>query len=57
MNFYLVCVHPFGDYAKGQVITDPDEVARLTSDRDHHFVRIPAPVPDPAPAPSRAPKK
>lgn len=45
--FNLVCVHPFGNYTKGQIITDPDEVARLMKVRDHHFVRIPAPEPTP----------
>lgn len=42
MNFYLVCVHPFGKYTKGQMITDPDEVKSLMADRDHHFVRVAA---------------
>lgn len=43
MKYHLVCVHPFGKYTKGQRITDPDEVEKLMQDRDHHFVRIPAP--------------
>ncbi len=51
MNFHLVCVHPFKHYAKGQKITDPDEVARLSQDRDHHFVRVPAPAEESAAAP------
>lgn len=46
----LICVHPFGDFVKGQQIADPDQVAALTQDREHHFVRIS--VPDPVtPAP------
>jgi hypothetical protein len=49
MDYHLVCVHPFGKYARGQMITDADEVATLLDDREHHFVRIAvpaAPVPD-----------
>jgi hypothetical protein len=41
-EFYLICVHPFGDYVKGQMITDPDEVAKNLLDREHNFVRISA---------------
>lgn len=40
MAYKLVCVQPFHGYAKGQEITDPTEVAKLSSDRDHHFVRV-----------------
>lgn len=43
MAYHLVCVHPFGVYAKGQLITDEAEVDSLMDDRDHHFVRITAP--------------
>jgi hypothetical protein len=53
VTYHLICVHPFGVYAKGQKITDPDEVAKLMDDRDHHFVRVlapPAVEPPPAPA-------
>jgi hypothetical protein len=50
---------PFHGYEKGQEITDPDEVARLSEDREHHFVRVfyqPAPgaPSQPAPIPSDA---
>ncbi len=52
--FHLVCVVPFHGYQKGQMVTDPAEVAKLMADRDSHFVRIPAPTPaapmTPAPA-------
>jgi hypothetical protein len=42
--FNLVCVHPFGKFEKGDIVTDADEIARLMAeDRDHHFVRIAAP--------------
>lgn len=47
MKFHLVCVHPFGPYTKGQLVTDPDEIAKLTSDREKNFVRIAAPVAPP----------
>ena len=40
MNYHLICVHPFGKYVKGQKVTDSDEVAQLTKDREHHFVRV-----------------
>lgn len=43
MQYHLVCVHPFGKYVKGQVVTDQDEVKKLRHDREHHFVKIAAP--------------
>ena len=53
MAFKLVCTLPFHGYAKGQEITDPDEVAKLLDDREHHFVRVnyepPAPAGEPSP--------
>lgn len=48
--FHLICVHPFGSYQKGQRIEDPDEVARLSDDREHHFVRVNAPPAEQKPA-------
>lgn len=47
MAYALVCVHPFHNFKKGQVITDPAEVAKHKADRGHHFVQIV--VADPAP--------
>lgn len=44
MKYHLVCVHPFDSYVRGQLITDATEVEKLLGDRDHHFVRIPAPA-------------
>jgi hypothetical protein len=38
--YHLICVHPFGEYKKGDRITDVNEVERLMADRDHHFVRV-----------------
>lgn len=43
MAYKLVCVHPFHNYVRGQEITDPDEVAKLSEDREHHFVRVAMP--------------
>jgi hypothetical protein len=43
MPYHLICVHPFGAYEKGQLVTDADEVKALLVNRDHHFVRIAAP--------------
>jgi hypothetical protein len=43
MSYHLVCVHPFHNYKKGQMITDSAEVKKLLLDREHHFVRINAP--------------
>ncbi len=51
MDFYLVCVHPFANYVKGQMITDPDLVKKLQEDREGHFVRVPV-VANPAPTPA-----
>lgn len=55
MSYHLVCVQPFHGYVKGQTITDPVEIAKLSTDRDHHFVRIGAPAAEKPSAP--APKK
>lgn len=43
MDYNLVCVHPFGNYEKGQVVSDKDEVAKLSVEREQNFVRVPAP--------------
>lgn len=41
MNFYLVCVHPFANYVKGQMVTDEAEIASLLADdRINFFVRV-----------------
>lgn len=54
--YHLVVIHPFGSYAKGQAITDPDEVAGILNSPKHQFVNK---VPEagspfaPAPAPSK----
>jgi hypothetical protein len=52
MDYHLVCVHPFGKYDRGQMITDPIEVEVLLEDREHNFVRVAAPnEPEAAPEP------
>ena len=60
MKYHLVCVHPFDSYIRGQKITDQDEVERHLNDREHHFVRVPAPEEEApavaAPAPVVLPK-
>lgn len=41
MNFYLVCVHPFANYARGQQVTDEAEIkSLLADDRINFFVRV-----------------
>ncbi len=43
MNYDLVCVHPFGDYTKGQRVSNRDEVAKLLAEREENFVRVAVP--------------
>lgn len=43
MEFHLVCVHPWGPYKRGDRIEEPSEVARVNSQREKHFVRVPCP--------------
>lgn len=56
MDYHLVCVHPFGKYDRGKMITDPLEVEVLSEDREHNFVRIAIPVADQAPEPEAPPE-
>jgi hypothetical protein len=51
MAYKLVITQPFHGYVKGQEITDADEIARLSEDREHHFVRVFYEAPIEAPAP------
>jgi hypothetical protein len=40
MEFHLTVVEPFGGYAKGDEITDPDKVEEiLSSEHEHHVVK------------------
>jgi hypothetical protein len=63
MDYHYVCVHPFGKYVKGQMITDEEEAAKVLDDHEHRFVRIAVPaatatviLPEPA-ADETAPSK
>lgn len=41
MEFYLVCVHPFANYVKGQQVTDETEIkSLLADDRINFFIRV-----------------
>jgi hypothetical protein len=40
MAFKLVCVSEYHGYSKGQEVIDPEQVADLLTDREHHFVRV-----------------
>jgi hypothetical protein len=48
--FHLICVNPFAEYTKGQLVTNAKEVEKLLEDRAHHFVKVAAPQ-EAAPAP------
>ena len=50
MDIHLIVRQPFGDYARGDRITEPDEVARLSGECGEHVVRVGAPVPEDPPA-------
>lgn len=51
MKYHLTVVHEFGNYNRGQRITDPDEVASVLAGHNHtHVVKTAAPE-DPEPAP------
>lgn len=59
MSFHLVCVVPLHGYKKGQVVTEPLEISRLSTTHEGHFVRVDETVfaqPEP-PAPVAAAKK
>ena len=43
MSFHLVVRHPFGDYSRGDRITDPDDVVRLAVDAADHVARVAVP--------------
>ncbi len=52
MDIHLIVKHPFGDYARGDTITDPETVAVVLAQSAEHVVRVtPHPKPaDPKPA-------
>jgi hypothetical protein len=44
MEFTLVTVRPFGAHRKGDVISDPSEIATILAGEDaHNVVRVAAP--------------
>ena len=49
MNVELVVVQPFAGYARGDVVTDPREIARVLAANPHAVVQRAAPAPPPAP--------
>lgn len=38
-DFFLVVTHEFGDYQKGDKITDADEIAAVSAGENHRSVR------------------
>ena len=52
MEFRLVTVRPFGTHRKGDVISDPSEIAKILASADAgNVVRIAAPLTPASPAP------
>jgi hypothetical protein len=48
----LVCVQPFHGYERGDEVTDENEVSQLlTSEHEHHFVRVSVPDEQPTEPP------
>lgn len=39
MNVELVVVQPFGDRARGELVTDPAEIARVLAENPHAVVQ------------------
>lgn len=40
-DFALTVIHPFGDYRRGNLISDPDEIeAVLKSENKHHCHKV-----------------
>lgn len=45
MEFHLTVREPFGGYAKGAEITDPEKVAEILSgEHEHHVIKRAAPA-------------
>ena len=45
MDYNLIVKHPFGDYARGDAITDADKIAAALAVGADNVVRIQAPTP------------
>jgi hypothetical protein len=57
MKHHLVVVHEFGNFVKGQKITDQDEVAAVLASHNHtHVVKVAAPAEDEEPSPPALPQ-
>lgn len=54
-KLHLICKIPLAGYTRGQRITDPAEIKKLTKDRAHHFVRVRTIVRENAPASTEVP--
>jgi hypothetical protein len=56
VTYYLVVVHDFGPYKKGNMITAADEVAMILASPQHpHVNKIPAPPEETPPASTETP--
>lgn len=53
MAYKYIVVHPFHGYAKGQEVTDPDEIAKVLADNEAHVVRVYVPDEPAAPPPTQ----
>lgn len=41
MEFHLIVREPFGGYAKGEKITDPEKITEILSgENEHHVIKI-----------------
>ena len=59
MKYFLTVTQEFGDYVRGQVVTDAEAIMSILASHPHHVVKVetglvpdaPAvePMPDPAP--------
>ncbi len=43
MSFHLIVRQPFGEYSRGDRITEAEEVARLAADAAEHVTRVAIP--------------
>ena len=54
MQYHLIVVHDFGNYTRGQRVTDEAEVAAILEGPNHtHIVKIAAPAAPDVPEPAR----
>ena len=48
MGYHLIVRHAFGEYSRGDRITDPDTIATLEREMGEHVARVAAPEQTPA---------